>query len=711
MTGFPLLDGALIAVSLFNTILLMWLGLTVLLNAERRTWGVWVIGFGMLVGAGFFVSHTAILGEGITLNGPALNFWWKIGWIPVIVLPFAWYVVMLWYAGYWNAADSELRARQRRWLKTASIWMVGLGTLMILGQPLPSFSQIARLDFFSTLELGGVTLLFVLYPDFMMMCIMLSIDALRHPGPADRPEGERARQRAHPWLLAASVVLMIVAVLVAAFIVWALVSAHAETLTIASIPTIYAVGILDLLLAGLIGAAVILLGQALVSYEVFTGKVLPRRGFFRHWRNVVIFAAGYSLLLGWALVIQLRPIYSLMLTTIVMVVFYVLFGWRSFVERERFMARLRPFVTSQRLIERLTNGEPAPSRAGALFQAICRDVLGAARARLIPMGVLAPLAGPPLLYPPGENGEPVRLSTALFPSPQEKVVPIDPNEHGGFRWAIPLWAERGLIGALLLGDKRDGGLYPQEEIEIARASGERIVDMLAGEQMARRLVEVQRRRVVETRVIDLQTRRVLHDEVLPALHASVLTLGGMAHDPETGEEIAGAIDALTNSHRRIANLIHQPTGSTEAMPAGRTLIEALREVAEDEFGQAFDSVTFEATTKLPELDPLVQEAVFGAVREAIRNAAVHAQGKDSDVPPKLAVTATRDETGIVIAVRDDGIGFESGNAPSEGGSGGGLALHSTMMAVVGGYLTVESPEGGGTLVTLTLPPDLLPDGG
>ena len=39
---------------------------------------------------------------------------------------------------------------------------------------------------------------------------------------------------------------------------------------------------------------------------------------------------------------------------------------------------------------------------------------------------------------------------------------------------MPLWSERGLIGMLLLGPKRDGGLYTQEEIEIARASGERL---------------------------------------------------------------------------------------------------------------------------------------------------------------------------------------------------------------------------------------------
>ena len=50
MTGHLLLDWAILAVSLFNTILLIWLGLAVLLNAERRAWGIWLAGGGLLMG-------------------------------------------------------------------------------------------------------------------------------------------------------------------------------------------------------------------------------------------------------------------------------------------------------------------------------------------------------------------------------------------------------------------------------------------------------------------------------------------------------------------------------------------------------------------------------------------------------------------------------------------------------------------------------------
>ncbi len=55
------------------------------------------------------------------------------------------------------------------------------------------------------------------------------------------------------------------------------------------------IAVFDLVLAGLIAAAIILLGQVIVSHEIFTGKTLPRRGFFRQWRNVIILGAAISL--------------------------------------------------------------------------------------------------------------------------------------------------------------------------------------------------------------------------------------------------------------------------------------------------------------------------------------------------------------------------------------------------------------------------------
>src|SRR5450759_4172855 len=107
MTGSLALDWALLAGSLFDTILLLWLGLTVLLTAERRAlgrawgraWGLWLVGGGLLLGALFFVSHSAILAHDPAFTSRGLEFWWHVAWGPVLLLPLGWYLLMLWYAG------------------------------------------------------------------------------------------------------------------------------------------------------------------------------------------------------------------------------------------------------------------------------------------------------------------------------------------------------------------------------------------------------------------------------------------------------------------------------------------------------------------------------------------------------------------------------------------------------------------------------------
>ena len=109
-------------------------------------------------------------------------------------------------------------------------------------------------------------------------------------------------------------------------------------------------------------------------------------------------------------------------------------------------------------------------------------------------------------------------------SSQVMYLPVE--DSGAIQGVIPLWSERGLIGLFLVGRKTDGKLYTQEEIEVARITGERLVDTRASAELARRLMTLQRQRLVESRIIDRQTRRVLHDEVLPSLHTAQVVLAG-----------------------------------------------------------------------------------------------------------------------------------------------------------------------------------------
>jgi signal transduction histidine kinase len=723
MTGNLFLDWTTMAVSLFNTILALWLGLTVLLGADRRTWGIWMASGGLLLGGVFFVSHSAILGHGLAQG---VELWWQVGWLPVIALPLAWYLLTLWYAGFWGdggvdlpfwqrwgfvfsapfTGKSRLHKRQRPWFVFTVLLAMGLAALLVFTNALPSYWQIIQLNLAASPAVSGVPLLILAYPFYILLCIGLALDALRRPEPSTRMMGDEARLRARPWLMAVSIALLLASLLVDAVLASVVLGARFGIGTSRSFGAIaISVGWFDLIIASLIAIAIILLGQAVVSYELFTGRSLPRRGFFRHWYRAVILAAGYGVVVGGSFALRLGTIYSLLLTVIIMVAFYALLVWRTFADRERTIDQLRPFVASQRLYERLlASTTPSEVDVVPLFRALCEDVLDARLAYLTAVGPLAPLAGPPLVYP-GESAAPtppLAEILARFSSPQTMCVPLDPTRHNGAMLAVPLWSERGLVGVLLLGEKRGGGLYTQEEIEIARASGERLIDSQAGAEMARRLMALQRERLAESQVLDQQARRVLHDEVLPRLHAAMLTLSAPGAPSDEGH--ADAVEALADAHRQIADLLHEMPTATAPEVARLGLVGALHQAVDEEFGHAFDAVAWKvepgAEQKARTIPTLTAEVLFYAAREAVRNAARH--GRRDDSAPLHLRLGVAQRNGLEITIEDDGVGLGAGSA-SEAGSGHGLALHSTMMAVVGGTLAVESAPGAYTRVTLRLP--------
>jgi len=566
------------------------------------------------------------------------------------------------------------------------------------------------LDLPATPAVSGIPVFLLVYPGYILLCIGLSLDALRHtasryPTP-DREIGDRARRRARPWLLASTVLLLLVSLLVAWAMAWIVSNARQGAVTIVDPALSVALTWFDLAISSLIALAVTVLGQAVVAYEIFTGETLPRRGFFRHWRSALSLAAGYGVVVGGSLSIALRPIYVLLLTTVLMVAFYALSGWRSFAERERYMSHLRPFVSSQRLYESLLAPSPqvADVDVSALFDALCLDVLAVQRAYLVAQGPLASLVGSALAFPASAPVPRLALGevTAQFDSPQTICVPLDPDRSDGMRWAVPLWSERGLIGVLLLGEKREGGLSTQEEIEIARASGERLIDIQATAQVSGRLMALLRQRIAQVRVMEGQGRRALHDEILPQLHAAILHLGALPDQPAVQQAVA----ALTAAHRQISDLMHDTASSAPHRLAEQGLLAALQASVESDFEGAFDRVEWhsspEAVQTLGRQPLYVAEVLFFAAQELIRNAARHARGAPPHGDPQrtLNLQVVLDESSLVV--EDDGVGF---GAVSQGAAGGrnGLRFHSTMLAAVGGSIEVTPLPGQGTRAMIHLP--------
>jgi len=726
-----LLYWSTLAALLFNTILLFWLGLTILLNAERHTWGSLLASAGMLLGAVFFAAYTAGLDYFLEDLIRVMPRWWYPAWMAVIVLPLGWYVLMLWYTGFWDENPSRSNMPRLAGFIVVGVLALMLAALVLTINPRHVYNQVvhpaAPIEeiILAPVKIMQLPLIVLIYPVYIVLCLTLSLSALQKPGSTGGWMRDLARRRARPWLIGSTLLQLTVSLAVGGMMLWIV----AQTRMTGIMNSLGLIGVVadwfEFIVLTLVAGSTVLLGKAVMSYEIFTGKPLPRRGFLRQWRYIVLVTAVYSLVLGWTLMQTWRPIYGLLLSAILMSLFFAVLNWRSSVEREETMAYLRPFVASQHLYDQLLVRHPSGEGhldARAPFNALCADVLNASVAYLTSSGPLAPLVGPPLIYPDDGLATPPAL-TALIPllsSPQTVCVPLEAEQYGGATWAVPLWSERGLIGVLLLGEKVDGGLYTQEEIEIARASGERLIDTQASAVMAKRLMALQRQRLAESQVIDRRTRRTLHDEVLPRLHAAMLTLSGeQAVNAET-------LTQLADVHRQISDLLRDmPTASAPAV-ARLGLVGALRKAIAEEFSGAFDNVEWQvdagAEAKAVELPSLTAEVVFYASREVIRNAARYARGGRHSEPLRLRIAVSA-EPGLKVVIEDDGDGLrhpeyaiEAGDLESEepvadasktsGGAGRGLALHSTMMAVVGGSLEVESVPGQFTRVVLSLPPGI-----
>jgi signal transduction histidine kinase len=268
-----------------------------------------------------------------------------------------------------------------------------------------------------------------------------------------------------------------------------------------------------------------------------------------------------------------------------------------------------------------------------------------------------------------------------------------------------LWSERGLVGALLLGDKRDGGPYSEEEIEIARAGGERLLDTLAVVETARRLMALLRQRIAQVRVMDGQGRRVLHDHVLPQLHSAILYLSSVQGNPAVEQ----AVEALTAAHHQISDLMRDAALDAPQRLAERGLVAALRAFVEQDVGHEFDKVVWQvapdAEASARQLPLFAGEVVCFAAQELIRNAARHGRGGDPGRTLQLGIALTL-EQGLCLAVEDDGVGFSPGDESESGGvtgGGQGLRFHSTMLAALGARLEVMALPKGGTRGTITVP--------
>ena len=201
------------------------------------------------------------------------------------------------------------------------------------------------------------------------------------------------------------------------------------------------------------------------------------------------------------------------------------------------------------------------------------------------------------------------------------------------------------------------------------------------------------------RVSETEQQRIgqeLHDSLGQTLTGIRFLCSGLVRRLEENErpeaELAGQIaqlasDSLTQTRsmaRRLCPLGMDASG----------LMMALERMVDDSRRLLGVRTRFDCTGPVPVSDGATATHLFHIAQEAMNNAVRHSGAR------QVTVRLQTDDSGVTLAVEDDGRGFPAKPRP---GAGMGMRLMRHRTAEVGGELTVTARRGGGTRVACRVP--------
>ncbi len=504
--------------------------------------------------------------------------------------------------------------------------------------------------------------------------------------------------------------------------------------------------VLDMLATGAVALIILLVGYCVVRHGILIERPLARRGFFEQWRGIVIVATAVAIFIALLVTFTRSPLGSLLLITSLATGVYALFTWSSYTAHDRYIALLGPFLRSTNVRHWLnTDLQKTEQGLEDLFFHLCRDALAVQCARLT---VMAGSVRRTFSYRWPEGAREQSLYAVPKPRPKFRHgvssiragkgnlaparVQLTINGQPMICWVLPIYDELGLVAMLYLGPREDGGAFTDEDMNLAHACGQRILDALGDHEAMQAVAGLLRRRIVDVKLLGAQQRRILHDDILPQMHLALLhleTLRSFIHSdslPSPQEEVNTsspgqvlneAVDMISDAHRRLAALMRATAPGAPHRLERDGLMDAICAMLQQDFQHAFDEVEWcvseETAHCIDEVTPpAIAELIFAAVQEALRNAARHARGTDVHRRLRLTLKAncsqpgSQPEPNLEVVVADDGVGIISASS-STTGTGGGLLTHSALLAIAGGSLTVKSAPGEGVTVRIVLPAESL----
>jgi signal transduction histidine kinase len=258
---------------------------------------------------------------------------------------------------------------------------------------------------------------------------------------------------------------------------------------------------------------------------------------------------------------------------------------------------------------------------------------------------------------------------------------------------VPLVVRGESIGVVVAHDKqaRDPR-FTQQDLRLAETFASRAA---AATDLSTRVAREALARVVDAQ--ELERRRLareLHDETGQALTSILLGLRAVeeARSEQETREATGqlreqVVETLHDVRRLAVELRPKALDDFGLVPAVERLVETFTE-------QTGIPVELEAVIGDARLPATVEVALYRTVQEALTNVIKHSRAS------RVSVLVTRKRDTVAAVIEDDGVGFD----PDDTRDGGvGLVGMRERMALLDGWLTIESSRDGGTSLVAEVP--------
>jgi signal transduction histidine kinase len=252
---------------------------------------------------------------------------------------------------------------------------------------------------------------------------------------------------------------------------------------------------------------------------------------------------------------------------------------------------------------------------------------------------------------------------------------------------VPLRIRGRATGTLMVANLVGGRTFNQETVRLVETFADQASVAI---QYARAQADVRRLELMEERE---RIARELHDGIIQSLFAVGMNLQStalMSKSPETSARVDSAVEELDRVIRDLRNYIF---GLRPGILADRQLNQALEALGEEVGSTSHIAIEVEVDGAVSATLSSRSHEIVQLTREALSNITRHSRATHA------AVRLSRRGANAVLAIEDDGIGFDARGSSS----GSGLRNMRERAAAMGGALRISSSNGKGTKLRFTFP--------